>query len=236
MDLGKPQTSSQEFCLDIINIKEWMLINILRGFFSIFTAVVLLFSTASIAQTGRQQLDTFLNQLSGYQAEFEQHLLDENLRLIEQAKGTVYLQRPGQMRWEYRSPLPQIIVADGKRLWIYDPELAQVTSRDQAQGLGSTPASLLSSEAPVEDRFTVKEIGARDDGSTWVGLSPKETETTFRDIRLGFKDNILTAMEFTDYLDQTTRLVFHAPSRNPAFAASFFQFEVPQGVDVIESQ
>ncbi len=208
----------------------------LRGLLGFFTVVLLLFSAASHAQTGRQQLDAFLKQLSGYQAEFQQQLLDENLRLIEQAEGTVYLQRPGQMRWDYRSPLPQIIVADGKRLWIYDPELAQVTSRDQTQGLGSTPASLLSSEAPVEDRFTVKEIGLRDDGSTWVGLTPKETETTFRDIRLGFKNNILMAMEFRDYLDQTTRLKFNEPSRNPTFDASLFQFEVPQGVDVIESQ
>jgi len=198
-------------------------------------AVLALVSAPSLAQTGRQQLDNFLAQLSGYQAEFKQRLFDENLRLIETAEGTVYLQRPGRMRWEYRSPLPQIIVADGSRLWIYDPELAQVTVRNQAEGLGATPASLLSSEEPVEARFTLRDLGKRDDGSSWVALTPKIIEPTFRDIRLGFKDNTLTAMEFRDNLDQTTRLVFSNRRRNPKFAAGLFQFQPPEGVDVIES-
>ena len=205
-----------------------------------FTAMILaaamtLASGPSQAQTGRQQLDHFLSQLSGYQAEFQQRLFDEDLRLIETAEGTVYLQRPGRMRWEYRNPLPQIIVADGSRLWIYDPELAQVTVRDQAEGLGATPASLLSSEEPVEKRFNLNELGERDDGSHWIALTPKIANPTFREIRLGFKDNILIAMEFKDNLDQTTRLVFSDRSRNPAFDISLFQFEPPEGVDVIES-
>ncbi len=202
----------------------------------LLTLVLALLSTAGLAQTGRLQLDGFLEQLSTYQAEFVQRLFDENLRLIEQAEGTVYLQRPGRMRWEYRTPLPQIIVADGTRLWIYDPELAQVTVRDQAQGLGSTPASLLSSEESVDKRFNIQELGLRDDGSAWVALTPKDAEPTFRDIRLGFKDTVLIAMEFRDSLDQTTRLEFRQPSHTPAFDASLFEFQVPEGVDVIESK
>jgi len=190
---------------------------------------------ASAAQTGRQQLDAFLGNLSGFQAQFHQRLFDENLRLIEEADGTVDLQRPGRMRWEYRKPLPQIIVADGKRLWIYDPELAQVTVRDQVQSLGATPASLLSSGQPVEQRFDISDLGTRNDGSSWVSLKPKVPDPAFRDIRLGFKNDMLVAMDFSDNLDQTTRLSFHNQSRNPVFADSLFRFKAPAGVDVIEN-
>jgi len=196
-------------------------------------AVLGVAATAGAARTGRRQLDDFLGALTGFHAQFHQRLFDENLRLIEEADGTVWLRRPGRMRWEYRKPLPQIIVADGQRLWIYDPELAQVTVRDQAQGLGATPASLLSSEDPVDQRFAVSELGTRDDGSSWIALKPKVPEPTFRDIRLGFKDNALVAMEFRDNLDQTNRLVFRDQVRNPSFDDSLFQFKVPAGVDVI---
>jgi hypothetical protein len=42
-------------------------------------------------------------------------------------------QRPGKFRFNYTKPFEQLIVADGKTLWLYDADLNQVTQRPQAR-------------------------------------------------------------------------------------------------------
>ena len=202
----------------------------------IFIVLGLLLPTLAEAGPARDRLDSFLSGLTHLQAEFRQVLLDDEGRAADESTGTVYLQRPGRFRWDYRAPYAQLIVADGDKIWLYDPDLSQVTVRSQGQALGSTPAALLSSDRPVDESFHVTELPLRDDGSAWLSLQPRETGSNFEGIAVGFDTNGLKAMELKDGFGQTTRLEFSEIQRNPDLEAALFRFTPPEGVDVIQDQ
>ena len=187
----------------------------------------------ALAGPGRDRLDAFLSDLDALQAQFTQVLLDENKQPIDESTGTVYLLRPGRFRWDYRAPYAQLIVADGNQVWMYEPELAQATVRPQKDLIGATPAALLTTTEPVDVRFIVEELGARDDGRAWLSLKPKDSSASFVAIRLGFGGDALQVMELEDSFGQTTRLEFREMSRNPVLDSALFAFEPPAGTDVI---
>ena len=194
---------------------------------------LMLLHSAQGAETARQQLDEFLTGLETLRAEFAQSLLDEKGQVVDESRGTLYLVRPDRFRWDYRDPYPQLIVADGKQVWMYEPDLEQATVRAQRDLVGSTPAALLSTTEPVEERFEVAELGAGDDGYRWLGLTPKDSSASFVAIRVGFNASVLKMMELEDTFGQTTRIVFSQLTRNPVIDGAKFLFEPPAGTDVI---
>jgi outer membrane lipoprotein carrier protein len=193
-------------------------------------------STAS-AGLASEHLHGFLAQLESLQADFRQVLLNDAGQAEEESSGRVYLSRPGRFRWDYLEPHPQLIVADGQQVWLYDEDLSQVTVRKQASTLADTPAALLTSTAPVEDNFKVVELDDRGDGSTWLSLTPKSSANNFDSISIAFSSTgQLQTMELNDSFGQTTRLEFSAIERNPTLDPALFQFTPPSGVDVIRTQ
>ncbi len=69
------------------------------------------------------------------------------------------LQRPGKFRWEVVKPNAQLIIANGSRLWIYDPDLEQVIIRAFKHATGQTPALLLSDDnATLSKDFNVQQV------------------------------------------------------------------------------
>jgi len=188
------------------------------------------------AGPARERLDEFLRDLKALQADFRQVLVDDRGEDADESSGVMYLRRPGRLRWDYRRPYEQLIVADGERLWLYDTDLAQVTVRSQRQALGTTPAALLASDRPVDESFEVTELPRREDGSLWLALKPREAGGSFEAIRVGFGAEGLKAMELEDGFGQTTRLEFSAIQRNPQLDAELFRFTPPVGVDVIQDQ
>ncbi len=95
----------------------------------------------------------YLGSLKTLSADFVQLVQDKRGQLTDRATGTLTLSRPDRFRWDYREPYEQTIVADGRKLWLYDPDLQQVTVRSLEQGLGATPAMLLSGAGKVGDAF-----------------------------------------------------------------------------------
>ena len=188
--------------------------------------------TAVLAGAG-ERLDAYLSGLDTVASRFEQRLFDERRNLLEQARGTVLIERPGRFRFDYTDP-PQLIVGDGARVWIYDPELAQVTVRDIDAALGSTPAVLLTSERPVAEAFRVEEldVGANVDV---FSLEPRSEDASFTRIRLAFAGGDLRRMELIDQFGQTTLITFHDIRREPEIPADAFTFTPPAGVDVIDA-
>jgi outer membrane lipoprotein carrier protein len=127
----------------------------------------------------------------------------------------------------------QTIVADGKKLWLYDPDLDQVTVRSLEQGLGATPAMLLSGSGKVGDAFTAGPV-EQQKGWTWNRLVPKQNGSDFERVSLGFDvRNELAAMELVDKLGQTTTIQFALVKRGAALDDSLFRFVPPKGADVI---
>lgn len=188
------------------------------------------------ASAAGERLDAFLDGLETLKASFRQVLIDENKQALEESEGLVYLERPDRFRWDYTAPYPQQIVADGQRVWMYEPELEQATVRPQNNLIGATPAALLSTTEPVDKRFIVEDEGAGSDGRNWLRLRPRDTSASFVAIRLGFTGDVLSVMELEDSFGQTTRLEFKNLERNPSLEAGLFAFTPPAGTDVIQDQ
>lgn len=195
--------------------------------------LVVTFGAAGTAfAAGSARLDAFLSGLDTLEARFEQTLYDEQLNKLEQSEGTFHLRRPNQFRWDYQKPETQLIVADGEQVWMYDRELQQVTVRPIDAALGATPAMLLSSGEPVEKNFQVSDA-APSRGMEWVHLVPRQQDSGFAHIRIGFEGDVLRLMELTDTFGQLTRLVFRDLKRNINIGSRTFRFVPPDGVDVI---
>ena len=190
----------------------------------------LLFSTGSFA--GQPILDNFLKNLSSLHAQFEQQLFNETGKQLETSQGQMYIKRPNQFRWDYQKPYQQLIVADGENVWIYDPDLEQVTMKKLTQALGKTPALLLSSNRPIEEDFFVNPLPAKAD-ITRLELLPKDAQAQFDSIRLNLRGETLLGFELVDNLGQTTLITFKQLERNQKLEESLFIFTPPAGVDVV---
>lgn len=199
---------------------------------SLLASMLLLF-TAPASAGGREQLAAFTRDLKGLDARFEQRVYDPNGRQTETTTGTVKLSAPRLFRWEVRSPAVQLIVADGDHIWIYDPDLEQVTVRKQNFEEQGSPLTVLIDPTELERQFRTRE-GGRSGGLEWLVLNPKQAEDApFKEARLGFGPKGLLRMEFSDALGQRTVIGFSQWNRNPRFPANTFKFKPPKGVDVV---
>ena len=178
------------------------------------------------------QLHDFLKNTRTLKADFAQSVIAKNGRKPQQSSGVVAIARPGKLRWEIQKPFPQLVVGDGEKIWIHDPELQQVTVRKAGQAIGGSPAALLSGSNELEKNFTLKEAGEAD-GLAWVEATPKVSDSGFERVRLGFSGSDLKAMELLDSFGQTTLIHFSRLERNPALPAATFRFVPPAGVDVV---
>lgn len=181
----------------------------------------------------RDQLKTFTTGLKGLDGQFVQQVYDGGGKLKETSNGRVALSAPRLFRWEYNKPFEQLIVADGKKVWVYDPDLKQATVREQGVEEQNSPLSALIDPGKLDQQFNVKEQGTKD-GLEWLALTPKrEGDANFQNARLGFNASGLAQMEVVDAVGQRTTLKFSGWKRNPAFAAGTFKYAPGPGVDVV---
>ncbi len=185
------------------------------------------------AQSSVDHLKRFLGEVKAYSADFDQVVLDENLRQIDEAGGTLTILRPGRFRWDYYPPAEQQIIGDGEKVWIYDLELRQVIVRDQLASLGQTPAILLAGENANLSQYKLEDRG-RQGAVQWVKIIPRTDSSGFDDIQVGFIDSALSVMVLVDGLGQTTRINFKNGTENPSLPAEQFMFTPPDDVDVID--
>ena len=179
------------------------------------------------------RVESYLGSLKTLSASFSQVVRNREGQVVDRASGRLSLWRPDRFRWDYEQPYLQTIVADGKRLWLYDSDLEQVTVRALEQGLGSTPAMLLSGAGKVGDAFAAVAVERLGEW-TWCRLRPRDEATDFEQVSLAFDARgELAAMELRDKLGQATVIEFGVVRRNPALDASLFNFEPPPGVDEI---
>jgi outer membrane lipoprotein carrier protein len=166
-------------------------------------------------------------------ANFEQLVFDRAGKAIERASGTFAFARPGKFRWTYEKPHIQVLVGDGAKLWIHDPDLNQVTVKRVDAAMSSTPAALLAGKDDITKLFTLRDAGAAD-GLNWVEATPKAPDTGFERVRLGLQGKSLAAMELQDQLGGRTLLRFSDLKANASVSPDTFKFTPPKGADVIE--
>lgn len=189
-------------------------------------------SNASAADTARARLDAFSAGIRTISAHFEQSITGAKGQRGETSSGTLALKAPRQFRWHVTAPYEQLIVADGNRVWIYDPDLEQVSVRGQGAEEAHSPLAVLTDLSQLDTEFTASEAGQRD-GLRWLKLVSKAREPEFAFAELGFEDKGLARMRFEDSLGNTTEIRFSDWQRDPKLGADTFAFTPPDGVDVV---
>jgi outer membrane lipoprotein carrier protein len=199
--------------------------------FGLFLSFQLAFSNLAMAD-GVSSLRDFFNNTNTMRAQFIQVVNDKQGRKEQEVEGTMQLQRPNKFRWDYKKPYEQQIISDGKQVFLFDYDLQQVTVRDLSKAIGSSPAAMLAGGENVEKSFTLKNA-VRKDGLTWVLALPKDKESGFDRVLLGFKAEKLRKMELYDSFNHVTHITFNEVERNPVLQDSTFLFTPPKGVDVV---
>ncbi|KOR30897.1 hypothetical protein TI04_03620 [Achromatium sp. WMS2] len=200
-----------------------------------FTRFLFLISWLTLAAPvcAEPHLTAFLDNLYTLQADFIQTVIVNNSRRTTRtSRGTFYLSRPDRFRWNYSDPAGQEVVADGSRVWLYNPELEQVSHKSQASALRGTPALLLSSMAPIEQHFQVTSLGTHND-LEWIRLIPKNPDSEVSRVDVAFDGNNLDRFEMIDAFGQTTRFMFIHVQRNPRLNPRLFRFTPPPAVDIL---
>lgn len=177
------------------------------------------------------RLERVLASFGSVRADFTQDVRRAESGRVEHAHGTLSIRKPGRFRWDYAEPA-QLIVCNGDRLWLYDPDLEQATVKAVREALAQTPAMILSGEARVTEHYRVRAGGSADGVDTAV-LTPNAVDGDFREVRIGLVGNELRRLEFVDRLNQRTTIVLTHVERNPVLKDSLFEFTPPAGVDVI---
>lgn len=167
------------------------------------------------------------------QGRFSQLTLDASGTQLQESTGMMELKRPGMFRWVTEPPLDQELVSDGNTVWLYDPDLLQVTVQAMDERMTHTPALLLSGDVTqIRDSF---EIEYQENGSASdFFLTPKARDTLFDSLRLSFQNGTIHDMQLSDAVGQRTNILFMSIRMNEPLDDSHFRFEIPAGVDVIE--
>lgn len=182
---------------------------------------------------GVKSLRDFYDQTHAMRAEFNQVVTDKQGRKVQEVQGEMQLKRPNKFRWDYNKPYEQQIVSDGKEVWLYDTELAQVTVRQLSKALGSSPAALLAGDDTLDKNFTFTNASQKND-IDWVKAEPKVEDSGFESILLGFKAGELKEMELVDSFGLQTKISFSKIEQNPRLDNKMFLFKTPKGVDVVK--
>lgn len=188
---------------------------------------------AQAAQAGAlDALKAFVQDTKSGRAEFTQTVTSPDGKRTKTSTGSFEFQRPDRFRFDYQKPYPQLIVGDGAKVWLFDPDLNQATVRKMDKALGETPAALLAGNN-IERDFNLADQPAAE-GLDWVLATPKRQDGTLQNVRIGFKGTQLAAIEIIDAFGQKSVLRFSAISANVALPAEHFRFVLPAGADVVE--
>ncbi|MCX7660990.1 MULTISPECIES: outer membrane lipoprotein chaperone LolA [Caldimonas] len=177
-------------------------------------------------------LRQFVQEVKSARAVFTQTVSSPEGTRKRSSEGRFEFVRPNRFRFDYAPPMAQTIVADGQKVWLYDPDLNQVTVRAMSEAVGATPAALLAG-GPLDREFTLKGLPDRD-GLQWVEAVPKARDSAFQAVRVGFRGKELAALEIVDGFGQVSVLSMRQFEANVHLAPERFRFTPPPGADVLE--
>ena len=201
----------------------------------ILATVLGLMSAISLANPSgpaRTEFERFSTGLDSFQAEFTQTVKSQDGSVQDQTQGQVWLQSPDKLRWVYSGDFPEIIVADGSNVWIYDESLQQVTVEPQSGQASDSPLMILAGVSQLDQQFQVTELGDFE-GMLLLELKGLDTESEFERILLGLDSNGISMMAMEDAFGQRTEVQFDKMLRNQPMDPLLFKFTPPEGTDVV---
>jgi outer membrane lipoprotein carrier protein len=179
------------------------------------------------------QLRKFIADVPAATGQFSQQRMDAQGKAPQ--SGEFSFRRPGQFRWAVKKPYEQLIVSDGKQVYQYDPDLAQVSVRNVDQSLGASPAAILFGSGSLEEAFDISNLPGKD-GLDWLRAKPRSADAGFTHVDIGFGGGLPARLELLDSFGQTTRIELSHIESNPKLDAAEFTFTPPPGVDVVKMQ
>lgn len=206
---------------------------------------LLLFYSINVVADDSQELAKLLVEYKTIQGDFEQSLLDSKGEIIQESSGIFTVKSPGFFLWDTQAPFPQLLVSNLQDIWLYDPDLEQVTIRPYSQDIDQSPALLLSGNIEKisqtyhikKNRHVNKDENTRTDKlvniTSYFVLTPKQVNSVFIELQLGFIDNTIQQMTLADSLGQTTHFTFSNMVLNQLINEEIFEFSIPVGVDVL---
>ena len=187
---------------------------------------------AAWANDAAERLTERLEPLESYQATFEQKILDGSGERLQSATGEMWLSRPGMLRWEVEAPYSQVVVSDGSDIYLYDPDLEQVTVQPMDDRVTHTPALLLSGNiGDLTSSYDV--VYNQENGEDVFTLIPSSADTLFEELSMVFDKDTLTQLWMMDSTGQRTLITFSDITQNGSINRSLFNFDIPEGTDVI---
>lgn len=201
---------------------------------SMFAATIVLASQVSLvmAKSSVEQLEILMRGFSNYSANFEQYTKDEKGRKGEISTGRMNVQRPNKFRWETKEPFPQLIVSDGKNIWVYDPDLEQASRKQVSENETNGAALILNGDIKtLNKKFTITQLIDREREKLFE-LLPKQ-ESNFERIQLFFAGKVMQELVLVDIFGKETTIVLKDAKLNQRTKSSLFRFKPPKGTDVM---
>ena len=198
----------------------------------LLAAVALLLAAMAARADAVDTLRDFIRDVKSGRAQFTQTVTSPDGAKKKTSSGSFEFSRPNRFRFAYAKPFEQLIVGDGQKVWIYDADLNQASSRKFSAALGATPAALLAGGALDKD-FDLAALPSKD-GLDWAQATPKEKDGAFKSLQVGFRGKELAALEINDAFGQRSVLLFSQFAAGMSFSADAFRFMPPPGADVID--
>ena len=192
-------------------------------------------SLPASAQTAREQLRAFVEQVQVASGDFAQYTVGPQGQTKPAQRGKFLFMRPGRFKWDVLKPYEQQIVSNGKEIYQFDPDLNQVTVRKLDQAIGASPAAILFGSGSLEQSFEVMALPDKE-SLVWLRAKPRQVDAGFVHVDLGFKEGIPHRIILLDAFGQTTNVELSALVRNPGLSTSNFDFVPPKGADVVRMQ
>jgi outer membrane lipoprotein carrier protein len=180
-------------------------------------------------QSAAQALQKLLSPINSLSANFTQQIKDQDNNVYQRLTGKLNLMKPNYLRWNVVSPMAQLVVSDGKLVWLYDSDLEQVVIQSFSDDFMANPISILLGN--IDQLNNDFHVTLGDDNS--FSLSPKQKNSLFVAIQLRFTDSVLSHINYQDNFGQHTQLSLTQVKLNPPLAQTAFVFDIPQDVDII---
>lgn len=199
---------------------------------------LLILSPFSYLNCYASDVDSFIaqtKQVKSFDAQFKQTSKDSQGRVLQTISGILKVKKPSKLNWRTNPPYEQLVVSDGKLVWVYDMDLEQVSIRKLDNRVQETPALLLSgSSEDIKKHFKVK-LKAVKKQKTY-SLTPKDESQLYSRIEFVYQGERLDKMVIFDAAGQITSIEFSKQKLNNPIADKEFEFIVPEGVDVIDAR
>jgi outer membrane lipoprotein carrier protein len=183
-------------------------------------------------------VDGHYNHLRSLQAEFTEVYRGAGIERTE--SGTLWLKKPGKMRWEYRSPKDKLFVSNGKDAWFYVPEDRQARKMEarKLEDLRSPLAFLLGKtklEKELVGLSLAPDVAPSAAGNVVLRGIPQALADRISEIVLEVApDYRIVRIVIQDVDGASTEYRFAGMKEDVEIANAKFEFKPPAGTETVE--